>query len=132
MGTTIRILVDEITNRPAKLYVKFDDERTSRKMIEKSGDPYATINNVVPIVPVLSKIKLTPLKPSSPEIQRIQFPSALTWACTVHKVQGLTLENFVFSFDLLKQRSFNYGQVYVALSRATSLSELHILLKYPK
>ena len=132
MGTTIRILVDEITNRPAKLYVKFDDERTSRKMIEKSGDPYATINNVVPIVPVLSKIKLTPLKPSSPEIQRIQFPLALTWACTVHKVQGLTLEKIVFSFDLLKQRSFNYGQVYVALSRATSLSKLHILLKYPK
>ena len=51
----------------------------------------------------------------------------LAWACTVHKVQGLTLENIVFSFHLFKQKSFNYGQVHVALSRATSLSGLHIL-----
>ena len=51
----------------------------------------------------------------------------LAWACTVHKVQGLTLENIVVSFDLFKQRSFNCGQAYVALSRATSLSGLHIL-----
>lgn len=33
----------------------------------------------------------------------------------------------VYSFDLLKQRSFNYGQIYVALSRSTSLQGLHIL-----
>ena len=64
---------------------------------------------------------------SSPEIQRIQFPIALAWACTVHKVQGLTLQNVVISFNLKKQRSFNCGQVYVALSRSTSLQGLHIL-----
>ena len=51
----------------------------------------------------------------------------LAYACTVHKVQGLTLKNVVISFDLLKQRSFNYGQIYVALSRSTSLQGLHIL-----
>ena len=33
----------------------------------------------------------------------------------------------VISFDLYKQRSFNYGQVYVALSRATSLKGIQIL-----
>jgi hypothetical protein len=48
-------------------------------------------------------------------------------ACTVHKEQGLTLDNIVVSFDLKKKRYFNYGQVYVALSRATSLNGLHIL-----
>ena len=51
----------------------------------------------------------------------------LSWASTVHKVQGLTLENVVVSLELKKQRSFNYGQIYVALSRATSLQGLHIL-----
>ena len=66
--------------------------------------------NVVPIVPVLAKIKVRPGKPSSPEIQRIQFHLTLACrACTGHKVQGLTLENTVVSFDLFKQRSFNYG-----------------------
>ena len=43
------------------------------------------------------------------------------WACTIHKVQGLTLSTVVFSFELYKQKQFNYGQVYVALSRVKSL-----------
>ena len=59
----------------------------------------------------------------------MQFPLALAWACTVHKVQGLTLNKIVISFDLFKQRAFNYGQIYVALSRATSLQGLYILGK---
>lgn len=127
MGTTITIHIDQITNKSSKVYVKFDDERAGRITIDKSADSYVTVNNVVPIVPVLVKTKIRPGKPSSPEIQRIQFPLTLAWACTVHKVQGLTLENIVVSFVLFKQRSFNYGQAYVALSRATSLSGLHIL-----
>ena len=45
----------------------------------------------------------------------------------IHKVQGLTLKNVVISFDLLKQPFFNYGQIYVALSRSTALQGLHIL-----
>ena len=58
---------------------------------------------------------------------RVQFPVTLAWACTVYKVQGLTLDQVVLSTELIKQRSFNYGQIYVALSRATSLNGLYIL-----
>ena len=50
----------------------------------------------------------------------------LVWACTVHKVQGSSLPNIVESFDLQLQRNFNYGQIYVALSRVTSLEGLYI------
>ena len=50
----------------------------------------------------------------------------LAWACTVHKVQGLTLSKVVFSFDLLRQRKFNFGQGYVALSRVRRLSDLFL------
>jgi len=121
MRTTTRIHIDQITNKP----VKFDDERADRITIDKSAHSYAAMNNVKPIVPVSVEIKIWPGKPSSAEIQRIQF--AFTLACTVHKVQGLTLENIVVSFDLFKQRSFSYDQAYAALSRATSLSGLHIL-----
>ena len=51
----------------------------------------------------------------------------LAWACTVHKVEGLTLEKVILSTELVKQRSFNYGQIYVALSRVKSLNGLCIL-----
>ena len=57
-------------------------------------------------------------------IIRTQFPLMLAYACTVHKVQGLTLDSVVISFDLRKQRNFNPGQMYVAISRVKSFSGL--------
>ena len=51
----------------------------------------------------------------------------LAWACTVHKVQGLTqLNSTVVSLKLIKQRSFSPEQFYVALSRSASLPKLNI------
>jgi ATP-dependent exoDNAse (exonuclease V) alpha subunit len=49
-----------------------------------------------------------------------QFPIKLAWAVTVHKCQGLTFEKVIA--DL--RQSFSPGQVYVALSRCTSLDGL--------
>ena len=109
--------------------MQFDDNKAGNILINKSGDSFVQENRLVPIAPVQTKIKVRPGKASSPEIQRIQFPLTLAWACTVHKVQGLTLNDVVISFNLLRQRSFNYGQIYVALSRATSLKGIHILGK---
>ncbi|MBX2904674.1 MAG: AAA family ATPase [Taibaiella sp.] len=47
-----------------------------------------------------------------------QYPLKLAWAVTVHKSQGLTLEKVILDVN----RSFAPGQVYVALSRCTTLS----------
>ncbi|XP_078381380.1 ATP-dependent DNA helicase Pif1-like [Oculina patagonica] len=129
LGTVARIMVSEITQKPTIVYVKFDDDDAGNLMIEKSADTFALENKVVAIKPILAKIKCNPGKRSSPEIQRLQFPLALAWACTVHKIQGLTLKKIVVSFELFRQRSFNYGQIYVALSRATSLQGLYVLGK---
>ena len=49
-----------------------------------------------------------------------QYPIKLAWAVTVHKCQGLTFDNIIA--DL--RDSFAPGQVYVALSRCTSLEGL--------
>ena len=128
MGTVVKIDLSSHKD-PTVLYIKFDDVKAGEISINTSTDSFARQNHVVPIEPVLAKIKLRPGKPSSPEIQRVQFPVPLAWACTIHKVQGLTLENIVVSLELRKQQFFNYGQIYVALSRATSLKGLFILGK---
>ena len=56
----------------------------------------------------------------SPSIKRTQFSLMLSWACTIHKVQGLSLEKVVANFDLQKQRTSGQDQMYTALSRVSS------------
>jgi hypothetical protein len=72
MGTVVKIQVNG-SNIPTILYIKFDDENAGKTMINSSANSFARENHLVPIEPVLAKFKVRPGKPSSPEIQRIQF-----------------------------------------------------------
>ncbi|KAF5356106.1 hypothetical protein D9756_004033 [Leucocoprinus leucothites] len=55
--------------------------------------------------------------------RRLQLPLILAWALSVHKSQGQTLERV--RVDL--RRTFEMGQAYVALSRATNMEHLQVL-----
>ncbi len=52
-----------------------------------------------------------------------QYPVRLAWAITIHKSQGLTFEKAIIDAG----SSFAAGQVYVALSRCTSLNGMVLL-----
>jgi hypothetical protein len=54
-----------------------------------------------------------------------QYPLRLAWAITIHKSQGLTFEKVMIDAG----GSFSSGQVYVALSRCTSLEGIVLLSK---
>jgi ATP-dependent DNA helicase PIF1 len=55
-------------------------------------------------------------------LSRTQIPLLAGWAMTVHKSQGMTLNKVVVDLS----RSFEEGQMYVALSRARALHGLRV------
>ena len=60
---------------------------------------------------------------------RSQFPLILAFAVTIHKCQGLSLDNAIID---LSDEVFNAGIAYVALSRVRTLSGLYLTSFDPK
>ena len=108
----------EIMNSTVKkVCLKFQDPLVGRNAM--LSDHFAQQNCFVPLQKCDADIPIC--KGSiSPSTKRTQFPTMFSWACTIHKVQGLRLEEGVVTFYLQDQRTFGQDQMYTALSRVSS------------
>jgi hypothetical protein len=112
-------------HRTNAVLVRFDDKKVgenARKktqyIIELQKFPGATPIQRIEVAFSVSK------KNKNLNITRCQFPIKLSWACTIHKVQGLTVDKILVSFK--SRKGFDSGQAYVALSRVRSIEGLYL------
>ena len=118
MGTVVKIIEgSKPLGQPQAVCVLFDDERVWANSRLQNPPP----QDVDPKSVVVQGHK-EPLNHGGHKYTRHQLPLQLAWACTIHKVQGMTLPEIVVSLDDI----FKAGMGYVALSRVTSLSGLYL------
>ena len=123
-GTVLGFIPKTTTGKAVKaVVVQFDklnvgSAATAASRFDLSSFPA----NAVPITPIEISFSVSRNKQGL-EIRWIQFPLQLAFGCTIHKIQGSTLDNVVVSF----KNSFFPGQAYVAFSRSRKLDGLQLL-----
>ena len=121
MGT-VKAIIKNQSDLVVTILVEFDEKKVGEKI--KRANPYR--NNYPNAVPVSRyKGQYQKQNKKGAQISRMQFPLTLAWAVTIHKCQGLTLNEIVVSMK--GGAKLNNGQAYVAFSRVKNFESLHIL-----
>ena len=123
MGTIVNIVKDEDEVNVKVILVKCDNSDVGQGA--RSQSLYKKVNrNAVPIVPFQASFQIN--GSSSCNGSRLQFPLKLSWAVTIRKCQGLTLDEIVIDMSLNKGKYYP-GKAHVAFSRVKTLDGLHII-----
>lgn len=109
-----KLFDEEICNGTIGIVTRVVDD----SVVEVTFPTFTCINRV------MVRKETTYFDIDSKRASRQQFPLQNAFALTAHKVQGLTLPHVTTSVD---ETVFAEGQVYVAMSRATSWDNLRIL-----
>lgn len=118
MGTVTGIINGrKPLGQPEAICVLFDDVKIGVLSRQKMKPPSNADQNSTVVQVHRDVIQRKPV-----QVTRHQFPFILSWAVTIHKVQGMTTSEAVISLDKI----FKPGMAYVALSRVTSLQGLHL------
>ncbi|XP_052788850.1 uncharacterized protein LOC128223618 [Mya arenaria] len=118
MGTVTSVIARKMPlGLPDAICVLFQEESVGLQSRNSLKPPHEHSSSTV-IVPQTEIIQRRPF-----QVTRHQYPLMLAWAVTTHKIQGATANSAVVSLD----GAFKPGMAYVALSRVTSSSGLHLL-----
>ena len=83
---------------------------------------YKGTSAVIPRLTLAYDDEVSPIK-----FKRTQFPVKLAYGTTIHKAQGQTIER-IGLYMKSDSEYFTHGQLYVALSRASSPTSTYVLL----
>ena len=101
----------------------------SQGVIVRMTETTTSLSPALPVVRFNNGLEMTIhphtwLSENIPGIGVSQIPLILSWAITIHKSQGATLERCIIDIG---ERVFEAGQSYVALSRIKSLQGMSIM-----
>ena len=109
----------DISSINVAILVKIENSDVGKQQRKKFVN--SSLQDAIPITPVEAKFSVG--KNNNIDVTRTQFPLTVAFACTIHKVQGLSLDKLVESIA----NAYQPRQAYVDLGRARTLDGLHLL-----
>ena len=100
-------------HQPEYICVRFDNSSVGTNV--RTQNPMRIGSDVVMIKPYTEQFRHEGVNHTC-----LQYPLKLSWACSIHKTQGMTLKSAAVSLKNI----FQPGMAYVALSRVTCLAGL--------